>query len=330
MENNGTESLVNKLTAYMSTKVPVNTEEVKSELSEIVTKFHIAKVEEEEAHPDLLGNVDLFISTKALEGSSVNTVNNYRLQLNKMAEHIRKHTKDITPSDIRGYLSLYSHQKTSTVQTKASIIKSFFGWLSLEEVIEKDPSKRVKVPKSTENVSKSLSIAELEHLRESCGTRRQRALIEVLYSTGARISEIIQLNISDIDFSERSVSVYGKGGKTRKVFFSHKALFHLQRYLSERKDDNDALFVTLRSPNERVTTRSVQREVGHISSESGIKKNVTPHTFRHTFATLTLNGGADIAAVQSLLGHSSPDTTLRYATVSDNMRKQQHNRHLIQ
>ena len=177
---------------------------------------------------------------------------------------------------------------------------------------------------------KALTIEELEIIREACLTHRERALVEVYYATGARLSEVQKLNKDDIDWQTMSVRVIGKGNKERTVYFSFKATYHLKKYLMHRVDTEPALFITERKPYRRLSNRGIQREIGKIAARSGIQKKVHPHVFRHTFATLLLNNGADIVSVQGLLGHADPATTQIYAQITDEKRKQAHKQFLVQ
>jgi integrase/recombinase XerD len=159
-------------------------------------------------------------------------------------------------------------------------------------------------------------------VRESCQTLRQRALLEVFYSTGCRLSEIANMQLDDINLQSMSARVIGKGNKERIVYFSVKALHHLNKYLNSRSDDCDAVFITERRPYRPMGNRAIQREVDAIEKASKINKNLHPHVMRHTFATLSMDAGIELADLQHLMGHSDPATTLVYASVSEE-RKQQ-------
>lgn len=324
------EQLISEIASLIGDIVPAfSFDDAKNKISAIVTRYNIQKIDEEEVHPDLHDKVHLFISSKKLEGLSPLTLDGYRLELGLFANSVKKLTKDITAADIRNYLAQQSNVKMSTIGRKLSVIKSFFGWLAGEEIINRDPAAKLKPPKTEKRLPKALTIEELELLRESCKTVRQRAFIEVLYATGCRLSEIHQLNRSDINIQSMSTNVIGKGNKEREVYLSYKAMYHLKKYLNSRMDDDPALMVSERKPYGRLSKRGIQREIKQIAKYAGLEKKVSPHVLRHTFATLTLNNGAELVAVQELLGHSSPDTTLRYARITEERKREQHKKHLV-
>lgn len=163
-----------------------------------------------------------------------------------------------------------------------------------------------------------------------CETDREKAMVEVLYSTGCRISEVQQMNINDIDFQNQSIRVIGKGDKERTVFFNVKALIYLKKYLNSRTDDDPALFVSMAKPHRRITVRTFQREIKKVAERAAVKKNVHPHVFRHTLATLMLENGADITTVQDVLGHASPKTTMIYAQRSEQKKAENYRRYAVQ
>lgn len=299
-------------------------------IASILAQYDIKPALVPHGHPDLAAKVKLFLAGKKLEGLSPLTLDSYALELRIFAEHIPKATEDITTSDIRLFLGDFNHLKTSSVSKKLSVLKSMFGWLANEGVISKDVTKQIKQPKKEKRVPKALTIEELEMIREACITPRERALIEVYYATGARLSEVQKLNRQDIDYQSMSVMVVGKGTKERRVFFSFKSMYHLKKYLMRRVDDIDALFITLRRPYRRLSTKGIQREIKIIAARSEVKKNVHTHVFRHTFATLMLQNGAGLVAVQKLLGHSDPNTTMTYVSLTDEKKKQSYDQYFVQ
>lgn len=327
--NTAGEMLLSEVVGYISELVPINVEEVRNRLSGIFSKYWITKVEVDEVHPDLQEKTNLFLASKKLEGLSKNTLSSYKLELKIFSEHVRKRTEDIRTADIRYYLSQFPDLKMSSISRKLSVLKSFFGWLTAEEILQRDPTAKIKAPKKEKRLPKALSIEELEMMREACKTYRQRAFLEVLYATGCRLSEVANLNKSDINYQTASCRVVGKGNKEREVYFSPKAMYHLRKYLMSRTDNEDALFITERKPYHRLSNRGIQREIKKIAMMAGITKNVSPHTLRHTFATLTLNNGAELAAVQALLGHESPATTQIYAQLTEEKKRETHKKYLV-
>lgn len=322
--------MLSEMTAVLFGIYPqINADEVKSELSSVLTKYHVQRVEEDEVHPDLHDKINLFLAGKQLEGLSKITLDGYQLQLNIFAEHVKKRVDSITAADIRVYLGQFKHQKISTISGKLSILKSFFSWLTAEEILQRDPTAKIKHPKKEERMPKALSIEELEMLREACKTDRQRAFIEVMYATGCRLSEVYGMDRNEINQQSMSCTVIGKGNKDREVYFSFKAMYHLNKYLNGRIDECEALMVTERKPYRRLSKRGIQREIDVIAQNAGLGNKVSPHVLRHTFATLTLNNGAELVAVQELLGHSSPDTTLRYARITEERKREQHRKYLV-
>lgn len=328
------EQIIGELASYIS-KLNLNDGETsleitKSNLSKIVTKYNVTAVLLTEVHPDLLEKIELFKSAKKLEGAKVLTLEAYNRDLRVFAEDVKKRTEEISTADIRSHLAKFPHLKMSSLSRKQSVLKSFFGWLTSEEYIMRDPSKKLKTPKKEKRIPKALSIEELELLRENCNGSRQRAFLEILYATGCRLSEVQQLNRSDINFRDKSCKVIGKGDKEREVYFSFKAMYHLEKYLESRTDANEALMVSNRKPYGRLSKRSIQREIAMIAKQAGLEKHVSPHTLRHTFATVLLNAGAEISGVQALLGHESVATTQIYAQLTEEKKREQHRRYLVQ
>ncbi|GAB6170891.1 tyrosine-type recombinase/integrase [Paradesulfitobacterium aromaticivorans] len=325
------ELMLEQVTSAVSVSCPtLDKQELQNSLTGIFAQYDIKPAPLPNGHPDLAAKIKLFLAGKRLEGLSELTLKGYALDLRIFAEHVQKATVDITTADIRAYLGEFNGLKTSSLSGKLSVLKSFFGWLTSEEILPRDPSRKIKPPKKEKRMPKALTIEELEMIREACKTPRERAMIEVYYATGARLSEVQRLNRDDIDWQTMSVRVIGKGNKERTVYLSFKATYHLKKYLMRRTDDEPALFITERQPYRRLSNRGIQREIKIIAERSGVKKNVHPHVLRHTFATLLLNNGADLVSVQGLLGHEDPATTQIYAQVTDEKRKSAHKQFLVQ
>lgn len=325
------EILLEQVMGAISLSYPnMDKQDLQQTISIILARYDIKPALIFSGHPDLQQKIKLFLSGKKLEGLATSTLKGYTNELRLFAERVPKATADVTTSDIRIYLSDADHLKPSSLAKRLSILKSMFGWLANEEVIVGDPTKRIRPPKKEKRIPKALSIEELEMIREACITPRERAMIEVLYCTGCRVSEIRDMNRGDIDYQAMMVRVIGKGNVERPVYFSFKAMHHLKKYLKSRIDLDPALFVSQRSPYKRLSVRGIEREVNVIAERSEVTKNVHPHIFRHTFATLMLQNGADIVAVQGLLGHADPGTTIIYASLTDEKRKQSHHQYLVQ
>jgi len=272
--------LSNQVIGLVYTLCPnIDTSILQLGLSKLISHYDIRPSKLGEGNPDLQQKITLFLEGKRLEGLSKVTLDSYLIELRIFSRYIQKAADEVTTTDIRYFLSQWENLKTSSLSRKLSVLKSFFGWLNTEEIIDKDPTRRIKPPKKEKRLPKSLSVEELELLREACKTRRERAVVEVMYSTGCRLSEVLNLNKDDINYQSMSTVVIGKGNKEREVFFSHKALFHLKKYLMQRKDIMPALFVTERQPYVRLSSRGLQREVKIIAARAGITKSVHPHIF---------------------------------------------------
>jgi integrase/recombinase XerD len=207
--------------------------------------------------------------------------------------------------DLRMFLSQRCKgMKSSSINAQISILKSFFGWLQMEEYIPKNPTLILKQTKEPKRVRRAMTDEEVELLKQACITEREKALIEFLISTGCRLSEVVKINKEDINWHEMSLFVIGKGDKERKVYFNIKAKILLKKYLESRNDCNSALFVTI-------------REVDKIAERAGFEKSIFPHLFRHSFATQKLNSGMPLPVLQHIMGHESPATTQIYAELSE-------------
>lgn len=275
----------------------------------------------------------LFLAAKQIDGLSPKTLKGYKQHLVRFSSFIKKDVQDITTMDLRMFLAVLTKNqnlKNTSVETEKSILKSFFNWLEQEDYITKSPARALKPGKVSKKLRGSLSVEEIEILKDSCITLRERAIIETFYATGARLDEIQKLNRDDIDWQNMRVKVLGKGNKERFVPISSKAKIHIQKYLMSRLDDCEALFVTERKPYHRMGHRAIQREVKKIGVRSGIKKNVFPHLIRHSTATIMLNNGAELAAVQNLLGHTDPGTTQVYLDVDNQYVYEQYKKYFVQ
>lgn len=272
----------------------------------------------------------LFISAKRVEGCSDKTLAYYESTIRNMLEKIAKAECDITTEDLRTYLDEYqSGGKVSkvTLDNVRRILSSFFSWLEDEDYIIKSPVRRIHKVKTGKTVKETYSDEALELMRDKCDNIRDLAMIDFLSSTAVRVGELVKLNRSDIDFENRECIVFGKGNKERRVYFDARTKIHLQKYLDERTDDNEALFVSLQKPFNRLEISGVEIRLRKIGHELGISK-VHPHKFRRTLATMAIDKGMPIEQVQKMLGHQSIDTTLQYAMVNQSNVKESHRKYL--
>lgn len=275
-----------------------------------------------------LNLVSTFLSAKRVEGCSEKSMLYYESTIHNTLQTIGKGVKDISTDDLRKYLDDYQQRSGAskvTVDNIRRILSSFFSWLEEEFYIIKSPVRRIHKVKTGKVVKETYSDEALELMRDSCENSRDLALIDILASTGMRVGELVKLNRADIDFQNRECIVTGKGNKQRIVYFDARTKIHLQNYLRERKDDNQALFVTLLAPYERLQISGVEIRLRHIGKELNMTK-VHPHKFRRTLATMAIDKGMPIEQVQHLLGHQSLDTTLQYAMVNQSNVKMSHHK----
>ena len=272
----------------------------------------------------------LFIAAKRVEGCSEKSLRYYESTIRNMLETINKPECQISTEDLRGYLDTYQRRGTVskvTLDNVRRILSSFFAWLEDEDYIVKSPVRRIHKVKTGKTVKETYSDEALELMRDHCDNTRDLAMIDLLYSTGIRVGELVNLNIGDINFEERECVVYGKGDKERRVYFDAKAKVHLMEYIESRKDKNPALFVTLDAPYDRLKISGVEIRLRQLGRELGLER-IHPHKFRRTMATRAIDKGMPIEQVQKILGHSQIDTTMQYAMVNQNNVKASHQKYM--
>lgn len=271
-----------------------------------------------------------YLGAKRLEGCSEKTLAYYETTIHKMLLSMDKNIREISTDDLRGYLSTYhSENQTSmvTVDNIRRILSGFFAWLEDENYIVKSPARRIHKVKTAQLLKDTFSDENIEAMRSACTQVRDLALIEFLSSTGVRIGELVQLDIANINFQERSCVVLGKGNKQREVYFDAKTKLHLQEYLLSRDDEEPALFVALNKPHHRLSISGVEKIVEKIGESAGIGR-VYPHKFRRSLATMAIDKGMPIEQVQKLLGHVRIDTTMHYAMVNQSNVKMAHRKYI--
>lgn len=272
----------------------------------------------------------MFIDAKRIEGCSMRTLSYYQVTVEHLLSQITCPIRKITTDQIRCYLANYQKRNNCSKVTVDNIrrnISSFFSWLEEEDYILKSPMRRIHKIKTKQAVKEIISDEIIERLRDNCKCLRDLAMIDLLYSTGIRVGELVGLNISDINFEERECVVYGKGDKERRVYFDAKAKLHLQNYIESRVDNNPALFVTLDAPYDRIKISGVEIRIRELGRKLDIEK-IHPHKFRRTMATRAIDKGMPIEQAQKILGHSQIDTTMKYAIVNQNNVKTSHRRYI--
>ena len=272
----------------------------------------------------------LFLEAKSIEGCSPRTLQYYEVTVQHLFATVNLPVRKMTTERIREYLSDYQQRRNCSKATIDNIrrnISSFFSWLEEEDHILKSPMRRIHKIKTKKTVKEVISDEDIEKLRDSCTTLRDLAMIDLLYSTGIRVGELVRLNIEDVNFESRECIVFGKGDKERRVYFDAKTKIHLKNYLESRRDTNRALFVSLLAPYNRLAISGVEirlRKMGRMLN----LKSIHPHKFRRTMATRAIDKGMPIEQVQKILGHSQIDTTMQYAIVNQNNVKMSHQKYI--
>lgn len=272
----------------------------------------------------------MFLNAKKIEGCSERTLQYYRVTVEHLLRNVTTQIRKVTTDEIRNYLVEYQKINNCSKVTVDNIrrnISSFFTWLEEEDYILKSPMRRIHKIKTKTVVKEVISDEAIEKMRDCCKEKRDIAIIDLLYSTGIRVGELVNLNISDLDLEQRECVVYGKGDKERRVYFDAKAKIHLQDYIQSRTDENPALFVTLDAPYSRLKISGVEIRLRELGRNLGLTK-IHPHKFRRTMATRAIDKGMPIEQVQKILGHSQIDTTMQYAIVNQNNVKTSHQKYI--
>ena len=326
MKQNLITDIVQGMLPYLNNAQSKRLQEV---LQYSLTKYEI--IDDSEKAKEIEPNfVELFLSAKRIEGCSEKSLKYYESTISAMLTTLDKGVKYIITDDIRGYLTEYQQKNglsKVTIDNIRRILSSFFSWLEDEDYILKNPVRRIHKVKTGTNIKETYSDEALELMRDNCTELRDLAMIDMLASTGMRVGEMVLLNRNDIDFNERECIVFGKGSKERVVYFDARTKIHLQNYLNSRKDNNEALFVSLKSPYDRIQIGGIETRLREFGKKLGLHK-VHPHKFRRTLATMAIDKGMPIEQLQQLLGHRKIDTTLQYAMVKQSNVKIAHRKYI--
>ena len=330
MENNLIIEITKDLEDILTIK---QSENLKITLVKYFSRYDIFLKDTERKQEDIENSklINKFLSAKEVEGCSIKTIEYYRNIITKMTTNIEKSIKNVTTEDLRQYLSKYKEENASsltTIDNMRRIFSSFFAWLEDENYIVKSPARRIHKVKTAKVVKNTFSDENIEQMRDLCKNDiRNLVLIELFLTTGMRVGELVNLNISDINFEERSCVVLGKGNKQREVYFDAKTKIHLQEYLKIRKDNEIALFVSKNKPYQRLSISGIELIIRNIGKNTNINK-AHPHKFRRTLATMAIDKGMPIEQVQKLLGHVKIETTMHYAMVNQNNVKISHRKYI--
>lgn len=269
-----------------------------------------------------------FLTAKTVEEKSTGTIKTYRSFLSGFFDFINKDIAEITTSDIRSYLSnckQVKQYKDNTMETVRRVLNGFFDFCQTEDLILKNPCKRIKPIKCAKSPRHAMKPIELEKIRFSCANLREKALVDFLYSTGCRVSELCRCKLSNIDWEKKTVLIeQGKGKVTRLTFLNPESEVSLRNYLASRDSESPYIFAKTHGKSVKpLVPETIQRLIKKISERANdVQTHVTPHVFRHTVATLALSNGMPVEQVQRFLGHANINTTLIYAEVNvDDVRR---------
>ena len=268
-----------------------------------------------------------FTACKMVEGCSEKTLYFYNNVMKRFMLRVPKPFEQITIDDVRYYIAVRGMQdklSKCSQDNELRVLKSFYAWACANGVCIGNPAQGVKCIKSEKRVKKPFTAEEQELLRVACqGDLRLTAILEVLLSTGCRVGEIAGMTRND--WNEDEIVVYGKGQKERRVFLNARARVALKLYLNSRDDEREGLFVSEDHRHNTLSIHAIEDMVRDLGIRAGVKE-VHPHKFRRTAATIALSRGIPIEQVQQMLGHESINTTLIYAKIADDAVKQTHKR----
>ena len=275
-----------------------------------------------------------FLVTRKVEGLSDKTLYNYKKFLEIFFFMVKKAPEQVETDDITYFLYWYKRRNPEYEISDRSLdkvldcLRSFFKWLYYRRHIGFNPAAPIRPIKYEKRMKEPLTEEELEIVRRCCITPKEKALVEVFFSTGCRVGEIVNMKLSDVNWNDRTVHIFGKGKKHRTGFLNVKSLFALKDYLESREDSNEYLFVSDRKPHDQMHTCGVQKIIRNLAKRAGLSKPLSPHIFRHTTATIMLNKGASLQDIQIVLGHEEIETTLNYAKVSTKHVQEEHRKYI--
>lgn len=326
------EQLINRVLYCMQDIIKENElSELKIVLQNVLCTY---RVESEKAELKVIDggwteDLEGYLMAKALEGKSPATVQRYRYELSRLLSYADKNVVNVTEADVSAYMQMYKKIRNVSNQTLKNIravFSSFFGWLRDREKITRNPMALVEQIKVEKKIKKPYTDEERKRMLMNCNCIRDRAIMEFLYSTAVRVSELTALNREDIRFTSKELTVFGKGAKERVTYLNERSHRYLKEYLDSRTDDNPALFVSRKTPHQRLSKNGIEDIIRRIGRQADI--HAYPHRFRRTAATNALNRGMPVQEVALLLGHEKLETTMLYCTVAQEKLKTDHEKYL--
>lgn len=348
------QNLINRICMHFSERVD-DLEMLRSELYITLNDYEITNrcTELAETDQECLENVlKRFLVAKAVKGCSERTIQLYSMSVRKVFTEINKRVEDVTPDDIRLYMGLRLRRdgvSKVTVGNEIRSLSSFYAWATAEEIIQKNPMLRVHKIKKQKVRKEALTEMEIERLRMAADGEMQKMMIEVLLSTGCRVTELVNIRIDEIQKDE--ITVHGKGEKDRKVYLNAKAELAVQVYLAKRRDENPYLLPGAKNMRERkgmdrkesrknwwmdrnnlteghITTSTVESTMRTIADRAEVEQ-ANPHKFRRTCATFALRRGMPIEQVSRMLGHEEVGTTQIYLDLKEEDLKRSHEKYVV-
>jgi len=291
--------------------------EVLKTIADELDNYNLEQIDTSNVDESSYDMLEAFLFAKELEGRSPNTINRYKYIIGKLLIYCQVPIRSITVYHLRRYLMELKSRDCAdvTIEGVREVFSSFFNWLQKEQLISNNPCSNLAPIKCMKKEKLPFSRVDIEKLKEKCECNRDKAIICFLLCTGCRISEVTQLNITDIDFDKKQCKVLGKGNKERVVYIDDVTILMLKRYFSERTDNLPALFVG--KGTERLTPAGVRFMLNKLAKQANVD-HVHPHRFRRTLATNLIYHGMPIQEVAKILGHEKLDTTMKYVFLDNN------------
>lgn len=309
----------------------MDSEKILAVLDGVTRKYCVENKDETDADNDEI--LEEFLSCCEYERMSDGTIKNYKLTIGAMLKTINAPISAVRPADLREYIKSYQKERgisDVTANKYREYFRAFFKWCMSEGYCDRNPAADLKPIRCEKKQVDYYTQTELELIRNACADCRDRALVEMLYSTGCRVSELCILKKSDIDWDKGTVHLFGKGRKHRTSYLNAKAAVFLKMYLDSRTDDEEWLFLSYRGSHS-LTRAGIERILSKICVrvDERFQKKITPHRFRHTMATTAIQHGMPVEDIQALLGHANINTTLLYAQTCDENVQTNHKRYIM-